>query len=144
MSFFYIGIVLTSFAYAVYLKIEGGISLGDVSLIFGLAIFLANAMIETSISLQSMLYEVGRIKSVFEIIDEGYFMVEGNKILQITTPTIEFRNVTFKYPDNKNAKNVFDNFNLNIRAGERVGVIGESGVGKSSVISLVLGLFRCN
>lgn len=144
MSFFYLGIVLTSFAYAVYLKIEGGISLGDVSLIFGLAIFLANAMIETSISLQSMLYEVGRIKSVFEIIDEGHFMVEGNKTLQITKPTIEFRNVTFKYPDNKNVKNVFDNFNLKIRAGERVGVIGESGVGKSSVISLVLGLFRCN
>ncbi len=144
MSFFYLGVVLISFAYAVYLKIGGEISLGDVSLIFGLAIFLADAMVETSVSLQSMLYEVGRIKSVFEIIDEGHFMIEGDKTLKLTTPTIEFRNITFKYPENNNSKNIFDGFNLKIKAGEHVGVIGESGVGKSSLISLVLGLFRCN
>ena len=144
ISIFYLVIVLSAFAYAVYLKIGGEISLGDVSMIFTLAIFLADAMLEVSISLQSMFYEVGRIKSVFEIIEEDGFMEEGDKILKIESPTLEFRNVTFKYPDSKSSKNVLDNFSLKIKAGEHVGIIGESGVGKSSLISLALGLFRCN
>ena len=75
--------------------------------------------------------------------DERDCIIDGNKSLVMTTPTLEFKNVTFKYPDSEKSKKVFDNFNLNIKAGEHVGVIGESGVGKSSLISLILGLFKC-
>ncbi|MDR2402235.1 MAG: ABC transporter ATP-binding protein/permease [Cytophagales bacterium] len=144
IGFFYIGITLISFIYAIFLKTSGNISIGDVSLIFGLAVFLAESMLETGLSLQSLLYEAGRIKSVFEVIDESDYVIDGDKDLTITTPTLEFKNVTFKYSDSEESKNVFDNFNLTINAGEHIGVIGESGVGKSSLISLILGLFKCD
>lgn len=144
ISFFYVIIVLTSFVCAVYLRTSGEISLGDVSLIFGLALSLSEAMLDTSLSLQSMLNEFGRIKSVFEIIDDRECIVDGNKALQITSPTLEFRDVTFKYADSEDARNILEHFNLKIKAGEHIGVIGESGVGKSSLIALILGLFKCN
>ncbi len=49
---------------------------------------------------------------------------------------IEFKDVTFKY--GKRDKLVFDNFNLTIRPGERVGLVGHSGGGKTTLTKLLL------
>lgn len=48
---------------------------------------------------------------------------------------IEFRNVSFDYAD---GENVFTNFSFAIRDGEKVGIVGPSGVGKSTVTKLLL------
>lgn len=52
--------------------------------------------------------------------------VEGN---------IEFRNVTFKYKEDRNP--VLKNISLDIRAGEYVALVGSSGVGKTTLCSLI-------
>lgn len=49
---------------------------------------------------------------------------------------IQFRNVTFKY--GKRDKLVFDKFNLDIKTGERVGLVGHSGGGKTTLTKLLL------
>lgn len=55
--------------------------------------------------------------------------------LRTTPPSISFQNVTFSYtPD----KPLFSNLNLNIAAGEKVGIVGLSGAGKSTLIHLLL------
>ncbi|MBS4537437.1 ABC transporter ATP-binding protein [Clostridium sp. D2Q-11] len=46
---------------------------------------------------------------------------------------IEYRNVTFKY---ESGEKVLDNFNLNIRAGETIALVGETGSGKSTIVNL--------
>ena len=48
---------------------------------------------------------------------------------------IEFRNLQFSYNDNDA---VFKGLNLNIKAGEKIGIVGRSGAGKSSLVSLLL------
>ena len=50
---------------------------------------------------------------------------------------IQFKNISFSYP--KSPKNVFTNFNLSIKNGESIGIIGESGRGKTSLINILLG-----
>ena len=50
---------------------------------------------------------------------------------------IEFRDVWFRYPTRKNQW-VFKGLNLTIPAGNSIGIVGESGCGKSTFISLVL------
>ena len=47
---------------------------------------------------------------------------------------ISFKNIEFNYGGNK----LFNNFNLDIKAGEKIGLIGRSGAGKSSLVSLLL------
>ncbi|OQR92450.1 multidrug resistance-associated protein 1 [Thraustotheca clavata] len=50
---------------------------------------------------------------------------------------IDFENVTLKY--NSNGKNVLDSVNFNIKAGEKIGIVGRTGAGMSS---LAMALFR--
>ncbi len=52
---------------------------------------------------------------------------------------IEFKNVYFSYTDEKgNTVKVLENFNLKIKAGEKVAIIGETGIGKSTLLKLLL------
>ncbi|MBL8832423.1 MAG: type I secretion system permease/ATPase [Rhodospirillales bacterium] len=56
------------------------------------------------------------------------------------TGEVEFRNVSFAYPGHGNE--VLRNVSFAIRAGERVGIVGPIGSGKSSILKLLLGLYR--
>ena len=50
--------------------------------------------------------------------------------------TIEFRDVTFAYPGTQ--KNILEHFDYIIKKGDRVGIAGESGAGKSTILRLLL------
>ena len=51
--------------------------------------------------------------------------------------SIDFKNVKFKYPKSKDY--VFENLNLTFKKGEVIGIIGKSGIGKSTLLDLVAG-----
>ena len=59
--------------------------------------------------------------------------------LQVDRGEIEFRGVSFGYTPERT---VFENLHLTIRPGERVGLVGYSGSGKSSLLNLVLRLYE--
>jgi ABC-type multidrug transport system fused ATPase/permease subunit len=54
--------------------------------------------------------------------------------------TIEMRDVTFSFDDA--TKPTIENLSLTIRKGERIGIQGTSGVGKTTLFNLILGLYR--
>lgn len=47
---------------------------------------------------------------------------------------VEFRNVTFTY---KGGQKVLEDFNLKVRAGEKIALVGETGSGKSTIVNLI-------
>ena len=53
--------------------------------------------------------------------------------------TIEFKNVSYKYPEADGY--AIKNFNLKIKAGEKLAVVGLNGAGKSTMIKLLLHLY---
>lgn len=55
---------------------------------------------------------------------------------RIKAGLIEFKSVEFKYP--RTSKNVFGDLNLKIQPGQRVGLVGHSGSGKSTITRLLL------
>ena len=63
-------------------------------------------------------------------IDKALQNKEGN--------IIDIENVTFAY---ENGKNVLDNISLSIKKGEKVAILGRSGVGKSTLVKLLTGTY---
>jgi len=55
---------------------------------------------------------------------------------------IEFKNLSFNYP-NKPSK-IFDDLYLTIKKGEKIGIIGRTGAGKSTLIDILLGFLKPN
>ena len=53
-------------------------------------------------------------------------------------PSVEFKDVTFSYND---TKNILEGFNLKVKPGENIGIIGGTGSGKSSIVNLILRLY---
>ena len=60
------------------------------------------------------------------------------KALQITRGDIRFDHVTFAYGADRTCAPVIDNLNLHVRPGEKIGLVGRSGAGKSTIVNLLL------
>lgn len=76
---------------------------------------------------------------VAEILDTGYKKERTNgTILNNVHGNIEFKNVSFSYEDNEVLKEV----SFKINEGERVGFVGASGSGKSTIFNLITGLYE--
>jgi ATP-binding cassette subfamily B protein len=69
-----------------------------------------------------------------EVVDQ-----RGAAELIVSTGVVEFRNIQFSYSAGSNL--VLRDFSLKIRAGERVGVVGPSGGGKSTILKILARLY---
>ena len=57
---------------------------------------------------------------------------------------IEFKNIKFMYPNDKNEKLILNGLNLLIEPGKKIALVGESGCGKSTTISLIERFYDAN
>jgi len=73
--------------------------------------------------------------SIFSIMDEKKERDSGRKKIRRVKGEIQFRNVSFSYSSQKGK--VLSSINIEIKAGEKVALVGKSGGGKSTLINLV-------
>ena len=66
--------------------------------------------------------------------------VAGAPDLQVREGAIDFEGIGFSYGDGDAKTQVFDDFELHIPAGQRVGLVGLSGAGKTTLTKLLLRL----
>ncbi len=82
------------------------------------------------------------VEKGLEVFCEPHKIVDKNgaKKLKVKYGKIEFKDISFSYKNKKKA--VFDNFNLTIKPKEKVGIVGESGCGKTTLINLLQRAFE--
>lgn len=92
--------------------------------------------------------QIASIKASYKFINEKYDVQDKQNatILNIKRDEprgqIEFKDVCFSY--SKDSPHILDNFSLNIKAGEKIGIVGHSGAGKTTLIKSILRYFDIN
>ena len=76
---------------------------------------------------------------ILPVIDEKSKLVENinDANLQITNGDIKFKNISFKYDNNGGKNNVLNSVNLKMLGGKMTSIVGHSGAGKSTILSLI-------
>jgi ATP-binding cassette subfamily B multidrug efflux pump len=124
-------------ALAVGLWSEGALSLGALTIAAGLAIRIATMsgwIMWTSIGIFD---NVGAVQEGMETIAQPQQLVDKPDAMQlkVTRGEIRFENVTFHYG---RKSGIIENLSLTVAPGEKVGVVGRSGAGKSTIANLLL------
>ena len=122
--------------------LNGGMLVGDLS-----AFITYTTQILSSLMMVSMLFmfssrALASAKRICEVLDEKIDINDTNSQAEtvITKGNIEFKNVSFRYYKNSEEA-VLDNINLNIPAGSTIGIIGSTGCGKTTLVSMIPRLY---
>lgn len=84
---------------------------------------------------------IASAKRIIEVLDEEPSIKNiETPIKEVKDGSIEFKNVGFSYVGKKE-KEVLKNINIKINSGETIGIIGGTGVGKSSLVNLIPRLY---
>ncbi|MDE7213273.1 MAG: ABC transporter ATP-binding protein/permease [Anaeroplasmataceae bacterium] len=79
-----------------------------------------------------------RLKEI--LVEEPSIQSKDNAILELPSGDIEFKDVSFKYHI-QSEEAVLSHINLKIKQGESIGILGGTGSGKSTLVSLILRLY---
>ncbi len=122
--------------------LEGDMLVGDLS-----AFITYTTQILSSLMMVSMLFmfasrAIASGKRVCEVLDEKIDINDDNSSAEhiIHSGNIEFKNVSFRYYKNSEEA-VLNNINLSIPAGSTVGIIGSTGCGKTTLVSMIPRLY---
>lgn len=132
--------------FGIYLVIQGQFTIGMVMSFQGyLSSFTAPAsqLIEARQTVQEMRTQMERIDDVMKYPDDVIFDSEKQEEpqkYQKLTGNIEMKNVSFGYA--KMDPPLIENFNLSLKPGKSVALVGASGCGKSTVSRLLSGLYQ--
>ena len=126
----------------VYLTINNQFTVGSIVAFQGfLSAFMAPAttMIESGQTIQEMRTQMERVDDVMEYpIDENIDRSIPDAVLTKLKGNLELKNVTFGYSKLDNP--IITDFNLTVKPGQMVAIVGGTGSGKSTLSKLVSGL----
>lgn len=123
-----------------YLIIQNDWTLGSllafqsyIGYVFGPALALAS----TNLQLQNALASLERVSALMEVVPEE---VSGSgRQVDHLQGRVAFEHVTFNYGQNEN---VLEDIHFTVKPGEKVAIVGSSGVGKTTLISLLLRFYK--
>jgi ATP-binding cassette, subfamily B, multidrug efflux pump len=130
-------LIFSTAALGIYLWINGSITPGAIAIVISLAIRLTGMSHWIMWEISSLFENIGTVQDGINTLSVPNAITDSEqaKDLQVTEGDIRFDNVSFAYNDDGR---VFNRLNLHIPGTEKVGIVGRSGAGKSSLVSLML------
>ncbi|MBI2742421.1 MAG: ABC transporter ATP-binding protein [Chlamydiales bacterium] len=132
---FTVGGVLTN-GLMIYLWLQGKLTTGEVIQIFNTTWNVLMVMWITGMELPGLFQSLGIAKQALSVMKDPKDVLDhpDAKPLLVTKGEIVFANVSFHY----GKRSLFRNKDVHIKGGEKVGLVGFSGAGKSTFVNLIL------
>lgn len=122
--------------------VGGAISVGSLSCLLNYANQYTKPFNEISGVVTELQNALACAQRIFDLIDaEPQVSDEGNKEIEKAEGNVELKNVCFSYvPQRK----LIQNFNLSVKPGQRIAIVGPTGCGKTTLINLLMRFYDVN
>ncbi len=120
---------------------QGSLTVGELTSFVLYAAMVTTAARVVSDFWSDWMRTIGATERIFEIIDSAQETVDGQGKPTDLQGEIAFRDVSFCYPE-RPEQFALNNFQLSIKQGEKVALVGHSGAGKSTIAKLLLGFYQ--
>ena len=138
MMIIFFGVIIFIFLLKSYVLDDVIIKIGIFILVTIKVLPTVNRLLSNLQSLKSHMYSFNKVYEVFKF--ENFSCDLKNEVDTKFKNTIEFSDVVFRYPNT--TLNILENINLNINKGDKIGIFGESGSGKSTFVDLICGFSK--
>lgn len=124
-------------AISIYLWMGSAITVGSIAIAISLALRINGMSMWIMWEVGALFENMGTVVDGIKTLSKPIAIQDepNAKPIKVDQGGIEFDDVSFHYGENKG---VISNLNLNIKPGEKVGLVGRSGAGKSTLVNLLL------
>ncbi len=141
MVFSAIGVVLWVGGQDVF---EGNMSGGELSAFIFYSILVAGSVSSLSEVVGALQRAAGSTDRLLELLEANSNLIKSDKPIKITGKLkgfISFKDVSFAYPM-RSEQDALSNINLEVKSGETIAIIGESGAGKTTIFQILLRFYN--
>lgn len=131
-------------AFALYLWTKGQATAGDITFVLTAFFMLQGYLRDVGMHIRNLQRSVNDMEELVDIEAQSYGIADkpGAPAIRIGNGEITFDHITFHYGRHEAA--LYRDFSVRIEAGERVGLVGHSGSGKTTFVKLIQRLYDVN
>ncbi len=137
-----VSLIISIVGLAIHLWSEGRVGVGAIAAAGAMALRLNGLSHWVMWEMASLFEQIGTIQDGVNTLSRPRAVVDlpDAKPLVVTAGEVSFEHVGFGYGDG--SRRIFDDLVLRIRAGEKIGLVGRSGAGKSTIANLLLRFYE--
>ncbi|KSV60732.1 ABC transporter ATP-binding protein [Acetivibrio ethanolgignens] len=132
-------LLFCAFSYLIFNVAFNNMHIGLCMTLINLLLNITSTLSGIGDSITSNLQMINYMNPIIQILNcEDIYKSRDNSVKIETIDSIKFSNVSFSYPNSE--KLILDNVSFEIKKGQKVGIIGMNGAGKTTIIKLICGL----
>lgn len=142
MNIFMYATVIAVIAFGHKIVLDNGMLVGDLSAFITFTTQILSSFMMVSFLFMISSRALASAKRICAVLDEKIDIIETNCLAEskIVAGEIEFKNVSYRYYKHSEEA-VLENINLKLEAGSTVGIIGSTGCGKTTLVSMIPRLY---
>lgn len=140
MTVIYTSMILLSWLGAHFI-VAGEMTTGNLTSLFSYVMSMLMSMMMVSMVFVMLTMSLASARRIAEVLDEKADITNPeNPVMEVKDGSIDFNHVAFAYRQGT-GENTLDDIDLHIKSGETIGIIGGTGSGKSTLVSLISRLY---
>lgn len=130
-------------AFTAYLAFQGNIMAGDITLYQSYFATIVNQVSAIITLVPTIAKGIESVNSIGEVLlSEDVEKNDGKQVITDVEGAFSFQDVHFRYHDGE--RDTLNGLNLEVKQGETIALVGESGAGKSTILNMIIGFYLAN